>query len=100
MTFVIGSAIGQRGDITTIDVVLQTAVDVFETQNDITLGPEIQVATAANGTPDCTVNPTIDMIASFTGSPARPAHDPWLVLPAVLLWLRRRQAGTPGSRRR
>jgi len=67
MTFVIDSRIGLRGETTTIDVVLRTALEVVETQNEIIiLGSEIRFATDANGQPICTVNPGIDMNATFT----------------------------------
>ncbi len=66
MTFVIGSGIGLRGEATTIDVVLRTAVEVVETQNQIIiLGSQIRFASGANGQPSCTVNPEIDMDATF-----------------------------------
>jgi len=65
MTFVIGSASGLQGETTSIDVQLETGGDIFETQNDIILGPEIQVATTAAGQPRCTVNPALDKNATF-----------------------------------
>lgn len=60
VTFLIGSAIGSGGGTTTIDVVLQTAVEVMETQNDIVLGPEIQIGIDDLGRPRCAVNPDIN----------------------------------------
>ena len=67
MTFVVGSAIGLRGETTLIDVVLRTTVDVVGTMNRIIiLGPEIRFATAADGQPSCTVNPEIYKDATFT----------------------------------
>jgi uncharacterized protein (TIGR03382 family) len=66
MTLVISSTIGERGETVTIDVLLETAVEVIETDNDIVLGPEIQIATAADGRPLCTVHPAIGKDATFT----------------------------------
>jgi hypothetical protein len=66
LTFVIGSVIALQGETITIDVVLETTIEVYETQNDIILGPEIQFVIAPNGQPLCTVNPSIDKSATFT----------------------------------
>jgi MYXO-CTERM domain-containing protein len=67
VTFVIGSAIGLRGETTTIAVMLRTGAEVVETQNEIIIfNPEIQFVTAANGQPSCTVNPVLNRDASFT----------------------------------
>lgn len=67
VTFLIGSAIGMPGEPTTIDVVLQTAVEVVETQNELVIVLPIQVAVDGLGQPRCAVNPEIDKDAtSFT----------------------------------
>jgi hypothetical protein len=60
LTFLIGSAIGMQGESTTFDVVLQTSVEVIETQNDIMLGPELRIASEDLGQLRCAVNPDID----------------------------------------
>ena len=58
-TVLIQSGSGQAGGTVLIDVVLQTALEVAGTQNDILFGPELSLETG-----DCTANPEIEKPAT------------------------------------
>src|SRR5262249_9726390 len=61
VTIVVGNVSGGIGPTgLTFHGPLQTSLEVAGTQNDITLGPEIQIATGNGGQPLCTANPDIE----------------------------------------
>lgn len=59
-TIVIGDTVGAAGDFVTVEVSLQTAVQVAKTQNDIAFQPEAAVAAGNDGMPLCAVNAAIN----------------------------------------
>jgi uncharacterized protein DUF1566 len=62
----VGSASGAPGTTVTFAVVLVTrGNDVAGIQNDITFDRSTPIGVRADGTPDCTVNPSIDKIGRF-----------------------------------
>jgi MYXO-CTERM domain-containing protein len=59
-TIVIGSIVGAAGDTRSLEVTLDTEVEVAGTQNDITFPAGVGVIANNNGRPTCAVNPDIE----------------------------------------
>lgn len=63
-TIIVEDVTGAPGDFVPVEVSLQTAVEVAETQNDITFQPQAAIAATNTGRPMCTVNPEINKDAT------------------------------------
>ena len=59
-TIVLGSIVGAAGETRTLEVSLETEVEVAGTQNDITFPAGVGVVATNNGRPTCSVNPDIE----------------------------------------
>jgi MYXO-CTERM domain-containing protein len=69
-TVVLGSVTGGAGDFESLDVTLQTGVQVASTQNEITFPPQASVAAGSDGKPICAVNSAIGKNGTFEFQPA------------------------------
>lgn len=77
-TLVVGDAIGRPGDEVPLSVSLQTGLQVFNTQNDLTFPPQAGVVAGTGGRPVCSVNPAISRESSsfsFLPSGCTPGTD-------------------------
>jgi hypothetical protein len=69
-TIVVGSVTGAAGDFESLDVTLQTAVQVVSTENDITFpAGQAAIAAGSDGKPICAVNSAINKTATFEFQP-------------------------------
>src|SRR5262249_44609478 len=66
----IGTVTGAAGDFQSLDVTLNTGVDVGSTQNAINFPPQAAITAGSDGNPICAVNSAIDKTGTFVFQPA------------------------------
>jgi hypothetical protein len=66
----IGTVTGAVGDFQSLDVTLNTGVDVGSTQNAINFPPQAAITAGSDGNPICAVNSAIDKTGTFVFQPA------------------------------